>query len=45
MVNDTSMYRVDPMPYGGVKASGIGREGPRYTIEEMTGLKIVVFNL
>lgn len=45
MVNDTSMYRVDPMPYGGVKASGIGREGPRYAIEEMTDLKIVVFNL
>ena len=45
MVNDTSMYRVDSMPYGGVKASGIGREGPRYAIEEMTDLKIVVFNL
>lgn len=45
MVNDTSMYRVDPMPYGGVKASGIGREGPRYAIEEMTDLKLIVFNL
>ncbi len=45
MVNDTSMFRVDPMPYGGVKASGIGREGPRYAIEEMTDLKIIVFNL
>lgn len=45
MVNDTSMYRVDPMPYGGVKQSGIGREGPKYAIEEMTDLKLVVFNL
>lgn len=45
MVNDTSMYRVDPMPYGGVKSSGIGREGPKYAIEEMTDLKIIVFNL
>lgn len=45
MINDTSMYRVDAMPYGGVKQSGIGREGPRYSIEEMTDLKIIVFNL
>lgn len=45
MINDTSIYRVDPMPYGGVKQSGIGREGPKYAIEEMTDLKIIVFNL
>ena len=45
IVNDTSMYRVDAMPYGGVKNSGAGREGPKYAIEEMTDLKIVVFNL
>ena len=45
MINDTSMYRVDAMPYGGVKQSGIGREGPRYAIEEMTDLKIIVFNM
>jgi acyl-CoA reductase-like NAD-dependent aldehyde dehydrogenase len=45
MINDTSMYRVDAMPYGGVKQSGIGREGPKYSIEEMTDLKIVVFNI
>lgn len=44
MVNDSSMYRADAMPYGGVKQSGIGREGPRYAIEEMTDLKIIVFN-
>ncbi len=45
MVNDTSMYRADAMPYGGVKQSGIGREGPRYAIEEMTDLKLIVLNL
>jgi len=39
------MYRVDAMPYGGVKSSGIGREGPRYAIEEMTDLKTIVFNI
>jgi acyl-CoA reductase-like NAD-dependent aldehyde dehydrogenase len=33
------------MPYGGVKNSGMGREGPRYSIEEMTDSKVVVFNL
>ncbi|KGX92346.1 aldehyde dehydrogenase [Pontibacillus halophilus JSM 076056 = DSM 19796] len=45
IVNDTSGYRVDHMPYGGVKKSGHGKEGPRYAIEEMTEEKIVVFNL
>lgn len=44
IVNDTSGFRVDLMPYGGVKRSGIGREGPRYAIEEMTDLRIVVLN-
>lgn len=33
------------MPYGGVKRSGTGKEGPRYAIEEMTEERIVVFNL
>jgi acyl-CoA reductase-like NAD-dependent aldehyde dehydrogenase len=33
------------MPYGGVKESGIGREGLKYAIEEMTDIKMVVFNL
>jgi acyl-CoA reductase-like NAD-dependent aldehyde dehydrogenase len=32
------------MPYGGVKDSGLGREGPRYAIEEMTELKLLVVN-
>lgn len=45
MVNDVPAYRVDHMPYGGVKDSGIGREGLRYAIEEMTETKLVCFNL
>ncbi len=36
IVNDIPTYRVDHMPYGGVKASGMGREGPKYVIEEYT---------
>ena len=44
MINDTSTFRVDHMPYGGVKQSGFGREGLRYAIEEMTEMKLVVFN-
>ncbi|MBP1633735.1 MAG: safD [Acidobacteria bacterium] len=44
MVNDVSSWRMDNMPYGGVKDSGLGREGPRYAIEEMTETKIVVIN-
>ncbi len=45
MINDSSAYRADLMPYGGVRMSGIGREGPRYAVEEMTELRTVVFNL
>jgi glyceraldehyde-3-phosphate dehydrogenase (NADP+) len=44
IVNDVPTYRIDHMPYGGVKDSGLGREGPRYTIEEMTELKLLVIN-
>ncbi len=44
MVNETSAFRSDEMPYGGVKDSGIGREGPRYTIEEMTESKLIVIH-
>jgi acyl-CoA reductase-like NAD-dependent aldehyde dehydrogenase len=44
-VNDVSTFRVDQMPYGGVKGSGIGREGPRYAIEEMTERRLMVLNL
>lgn len=45
MVNDTSIFRVDHMPYGGNRMSGIGREGVRFAIEEMTNLKLVCINL
>ncbi|MGD0266949.1 MAG: aldehyde dehydrogenase family protein [Candidatus Methylomirabilota bacterium] len=45
IINGTSTWRIDQMPYGGVKQSGIGREGPRYAIEEMTEQRLVVFNL
>ncbi|MBI3962604.1 MAG: aldehyde dehydrogenase family protein [Deinococcus sp.] len=41
MINDVSTYRIDHMPYGGVKDSGLGREGLRYAIEEMTELKLL----
>jgi len=44
IVNDIPTFRVDQMPYGGVKGSGIGREGPRYAIEEMTELRLMVVN-
>jgi len=43
-VNDIPTFRADHMPYGGVKGSGTGREGPRYAIEEMTELKLLVIN-
>lgn len=42
--NDYPTFRVDPMPYGGVKESGFGREGLRYAIEELTELKLLVIN-
>ena len=44
IVNDTSTFRVDHMPYGGVKQSGFGREGLRYAIEEMTEMKVIVYD-
>ncbi len=45
MINDSSSYRADNMPYGGIKESGIGREGPEFAIEEMTYPTVIVFNL
>ncbi|HHW44512.1 aldehyde dehydrogenase family protein [Desulfofundulus thermobenzoicus] len=45
IINDTSVYRADEMPYGGVKGSGVGREGPKYAISEMTETRIVVVTL
>ncbi len=44
VVNDVPGYRVDHAPYGGVKASGRGREGVRYAIEDMTELRLLVLN-
>jgi acyl-CoA reductase-like NAD-dependent aldehyde dehydrogenase len=44
MVNDVSSFRIDHMPYGGVKSSGSGREGLRYAIEEMTEPKLLTTN-
>ena len=45
LVNDIPTYRVDHIPYGGVKGSGMGREGVKYAIEEMSQPKFVCFNL
>ena len=44
MLNDVPTFRVDNMPYGGVKDSGFGREGIKYSIEEMTEIKLLVMN-
>lgn len=45
IINDIPTFRVDHMPYGGNKDSGLGREGVRYAMEEMTNIKMVCFNL
>jgi glyceraldehyde-3-phosphate dehydrogenase (NADP+) len=44
IVNDVPTYRIDHMPYGGIKSSGLSREGIRYTIEDMTEMRLMVFN-
>ncbi len=44
VVNDVPSLRVDSMPYGGVKDSGLGREGVRFAIEHMTELRLMVLN-
>ena len=44
IINDVPSFRVDHMPYGGNKHSGVGREGPRFAIDEMTTLKMIVIN-
>lgn len=45
IVNDVPTFRIDHMPYGGIKESGFGREGLRYAIEEMTEMKLLAINL
>jgi glyceraldehyde-3-phosphate dehydrogenase (NADP+) len=45
MVNDSTDYRMDAMPFGGIKSSGLGREGIRFALQEMTEPKTVCFNL
>ncbi len=45
MINDSSDYRVDLMPFGGFKRSGLGREGIKFALQEMTEPKVVCFNL
>ena len=43
-INWGTVWRADLMPYGGFKDSGMGKEGPRYAVEEMTELKLVVMH-
>jgi acyl-CoA reductase-like NAD-dependent aldehyde dehydrogenase len=43
-INWSPLWRADSMPYGGLKRSGIGKEGPRFAVEELTELKTVVFH-
>ncbi len=45
VAGDVPAFRIDHMPYGGIKDSGLGREGLRYAIEEMTEPKLLVMNL
>ena len=45
IVNGSSTWRTDQLAYGGLRASGNGREGPRYAMREMTEERLVVFNV
>jgi acyl-CoA reductase-like NAD-dependent aldehyde dehydrogenase len=45
LINDVPTFRADHMPYGGVKESGIGREGPLYAIHEMTDTKLIAWRV
>jgi acyl-CoA reductase-like NAD-dependent aldehyde dehydrogenase len=45
LINDVPTFRADHMPYGGVKNSGLGREGPRYAVEEMTEQKLICWRV
>lgn len=44
LINEIPTFRVDNMPYGGTKGSGVGREGPDFAIKEMTEEKLIVFD-
>jgi glyceraldehyde-3-phosphate dehydrogenase (NADP+) len=44
LINEMPTFRVDNMPYGGTKGSGIGREGPDFAIKEMTEEKLIIFD-
>jgi acyl-CoA reductase-like NAD-dependent aldehyde dehydrogenase len=44
MINETSQFRVDQMPYGGNRNSGFGREGLRYTMEEYCHIRHLLIN-
>jgi len=45
LINDVPAFRADHMPYGGVKHSGLGREGPKYAVEEMTEAKLICWRV
>ena len=45
IINDTPTFRADHMPYGGTRRSGVGREGLRYAIEEMTNIQMVAIRV
>jgi len=45
MINKQSTYRTDNMPFGGFKMSGLGKEGVKYAVEDMTRTKLIVVNM
>ena len=45
IINDAPIFRLDHMPYGGVKASGLGREGVRYAVEELTEIRLLALRV
>ena len=45
MINESTDYRLDSMPFGGIKNSGLGREGIKFSLQEMTEPKTICFTL